>query len=846
MADALGIASSIITLVEISHTIVGYLKDVKEAPKERDKLSKELSNLAIYLETVNKLTQTADADDPWLVTAQRLSGPFMQLDVLLKDLKKKLEPASDGMGKVKRRLLWKFTKESVEDVLKKIERIKSLVIVAVQHDHAALSRAINKSLAIVDTKVDGISDNTKRIERDVSFVGRNIIRFSNQVTQIDGEISHVRNQIEKNQDDKRLMRVIAWLTDLNFKSVQAEKLSLRAGDTGRWFLESEQFRKWVDGSVRSSCLWCPGNPGVGKTILSSIVIDYLQSLDYEEKTLILGIFCDYQSVATQTIANLFCSLLKQLVQDHGLTSSITSLYNEFYRKQTRPSIDILTKILSQELESFHRVYIVLDALDEFSDNNGGRKELIDMIKSLGANIHLFVTSRDITTIGTLFEEDTRLDIRASDDDIRACIATKLSCGRLAGLIKGRDDLHQAILDGVTEKAAGMFLLAGLHIDLLSQSTTSKILRVALRKLPDNMAGAYDKTLERVNSQGEHDRDLAYRIFGWIAFAARPLTVLELRYALAVELGTTTLDPDNLCNEDVLESICAGLVIMDQPNWIFRYYDISIVRFVHYTTQEYFMSRQDDLFPGFESIIARTCLTYMTFNDFDIPRTCIPKKTYTTSFFGSPLALLLRNIEKHMFLNYSCSYWGYHASGLVQYSIEREIITFLGVARHRKVADTLRTRHIHWSPSPVVPPSPLQLAVHQGLLHITEVLLDRGADPREELPLIAAAEVGHLKIVKLLLSRDDVDVNQADPKTFHTPLMEAACNGHEEVMKAILASKHMNSLNSVDKDGDSALFHAIYKNRSKVVRILLTTPSINTTFPNSFRRMRKRQRVIIGA
>ncbi len=136
MAEALGIASSIVTLIDTSHAIVGYLKDVKEAPKEHDKLSKELSTLEIYLRTVNQLTQLADADNPWLATAQRLSGPFAQLDVLLKGLKKKLKPASDGIGKMKQRLLWKFSKESIEDALKKIERIKSLVIVAVQHDHA--------------------------------------------------------------------------------------------------------------------------------------------------------------------------------------------------------------------------------------------------------------------------------------------------------------------------------------------------------------------------------------------------------------------------------------------------------------------------------------------------------------------------------------------------------------------------------------------------------------------------------------------------------------------------------------------------------------------------------------
>ncbi len=113
------------------------------------------------------------------------------------------------------------------------------------------------------------------------------------------------------------------------------------------------------------------------------------------------------------------------------------------------------------------------------------------------------------------------------------------------------------------------------MDSLSQTTTPKILRVALEKLPDNVASAYDKTLERVNSQGKHDKELAYRIFGWIAFTRRPLSMLELQHALAVEPGTTALDPDNLCSEDLLGSVCGGLAITDQKGW-HRY---PIVRFV---------------------------------------------------------------------------------------------------------------------------------------------------------------------------------------------------------------------------------------------------------------------------
>ncbi|KAK0432022.1 hypothetical protein EV421DRAFT_1851169 [Armillaria borealis] len=360
MADALGIASSIISLIDVSKTIVEYLKDVKEAPKERDELNRELSNLAIYLDTVHRLTQTAAADDPWLQTVQRLSGPFAQLDELLKSVKTKLEPAPDGpMGRMRQRLLWKFSKESAEDSLKKIERIKSLVLVAVQHDHAALSRALNKTLIIVDTKVDGISDNTKRIKDDVSLVGKNVVKVSDHVMRIDGELSQIRSNMEKDQDyTGMVMRIISGLTDSKFKSKEAETLSQQVvGDTGRLFLQSEPFQQWVD--------WY--GTGVGKTILASIIIDYLRSLpvDQEKKTVILSIFCDFQSEAAKRIDRVLCDFLKQLVRDKGLCSAILMFYSQCLRDGTQPSFNAITKILSQEMDSFNHVCVVLDALDEF-------------------------------------------------------------------------------------------------------------------------------------------------------------------------------------------------------------------------------------------------------------------------------------------------------------------------------------------------------------------------------------------------------------------------------------------------------------------------------------------------
>ncbi len=202
-------------------------------------------------------------------------------------------------------------------------------------------------------------------------------------------------------------------------------------------------------------------------MLAAIVIDYLRSLDHEKKTLVLSIFCDYQSATAQTISNLLCSLLKQIVQDNGLSDPIMLLYDQCCHDGTRPSLTVLTQTLVHELGSFHHVYIVLDALDEFSDDNGGQERLTDAMRSLGNNVHLLVTSRDITTIGSLFKADTRLDIRAANTDINSYIMSKLSCGRLASLIKGRDDLRQAILNGVTEKADGMCVtLVVIHVETI--------------------------------------------------------------------------------------------------------------------------------------------------------------------------------------------------------------------------------------------------------------------------------------------------------------------------------------------------------------------------------------------
>lgn len=87
--------------------------------------------------------------------------------------------------------------------------------------------------------------------------------------------------------------------------------------------------------------------------------------------------------------------------------------------------------------------------------------------------------------------------------------------------------------------------------------------------------AYKEAMERINEQKPGFRRLANKVLSWITCAKRPLTTSELQHALAVEVGDTKLDEDNIERIERIVSVCAGLVTVDK--------ETGIIRLVHYTT-----------------------------------------------------------------------------------------------------------------------------------------------------------------------------------------------------------------------------------------------------------------------
>ena len=182
-----------------------------------------------------------------------------------------------------------------------------------------------------------------------------------------------------------------------------------------------------------------------------------------------------------------------------------------------------------------------------------------------------------------------------------------------------------------------FLLASLHIEAILRGTTIARRRKALKSISDGagLKDIYGGTLERIKTQDEEKGKLAIAALTWICHSERPLQVDELCHALAVEIGATDFDPENVPSIGTLLDCCQGFITVDA--------EASTVRLIHYTVQEYLCSHPS-LFSKPHSILAETCLSYLNSQQV---------KHLTPYSLPPPQSM--------PFLKYSARYWGTHTN-----------------------------------------------------------------------------------------------------------------------------------------------------------------------------------------
>jgi hypothetical protein len=370
-----------------------------------------------------------------------------------------------------------------------------------------------------------------------------------------------------------------------------------------------------------------------------------------------------------------------------------------------------------------------------------------------------------------------------------------------------------------------FLLAQLHLDSLVGKRSTKAIRGALKNLPSGSNAydhAYKDAIIRIEGQVTDQEELAKQVLLWITCAERSLTTLELQYALAVEVGESGLDKDNLPEIEDMVSVCAGLVTIDEES--------NVIRLVHYTTQEYFERTQSHWFPNAKTDITTICVSYLSFDVFE------RGFCQTDNEFEERL-------RSNQFFEYAARNWGHHARKASTFSqaLSQAVVKCLtSNARVDALSQGLLAikhyaSHSNYSQQ-VRGMTGLHLTAYFGVEAVVKLLLNTGkveADSKNNVgwtPLSWAARNGHEAVVKLLLDTGKVEADSKDDDG-RTLLSLAAEQGHEAIVKLLLDTGKVEA-DLKNNNGRTPLSFATRNRHEAVVKLLLDTGKVEADSKNN--------------
>ncbi|KAK5444190.1 hypothetical protein LTS15_010543 [Exophiala xenobiotica] len=583
-------------------------------------------------------------------------------------------------------------------------------------------------------------------------------------------VGSVNSKLDRKED----VEILNWLTSVDYGPQHSDFLRRRQPGTGQWLLNSVEYQTWLNSSKQT--LFCPGIPGAGKTILTSIVVDDLHTRFQNDATIgIAYIYFNFRRKDEQKIEDLLASLLKQLAEGQSsLPESVKQLYDRHQKKRTRPSSDEILRALHSTAALFRRLFIIADALDECQVSGSCRSTLLSEIFNLQVkcDVDILATSRFDPVIEQWFERSVRLEIRATKEDVRTFLNHRMSPRR--AFLRKNQKLQEDIKAKIVDVVEGMFLLAQLHLDSLMVKTTEDDIQIALQKLrggSDAYDEAYHDAMERIEEQDVDGAKLAKQVLLWIVHAMRPLTTAELLQACTVKVGDSEFNTKRQPDIEDTVSVCAGLTTVDEES--------GIIRLVHYTTQEYFQRKRKDWFRDAETDITKICITYLSFRNFE-SGCCQIDDEFERRLRSNPLYI------------YAAQNWGHHARAA---SVScREAMDFLQCeakveASSQALMATKRyARHSNYSQNFPRKMTGLHLAAYFGVEEMVKALHQAGVeidakDNYSRTPLWLAARNGHEAVVKHLLEQG-ADLDSKD-KYGYTPLSWAIKNGYEAVVKHLL-------------------------------------------------------------
>lgn len=358
-------------------------------------------------------------------------------------------------------------------------------------------------------------------------------------------------------------------------------------------MKHDTFTAWLEAKT-ASLLWVTANPGCGKTVMSSFLVDSLPGIlpDY---TICFFFFRADEEIRSESYRAL-CALLHQLLRKFpDATSAILDIVSSQEPALVTSNIEGLWDMLRIVLRAIDSpVVFIVDALDECLE--ASRNRFIDTlsaafpqdssIQMLPNSFKVLVTSRPWPIIEQRFKRLDIVRLRGEDhdriaEDIERMVKYKVE--ELSNDNMLSDDSKVLVEQKLLSGADKTFLWVALVLENIYSlhSRTYKAIKKALENIPNDLNEFYQHTLNHFR-----DKDASYKLLRLVVTATNPLDLDEINILLNITPESSSLKDLQRDLEPNIEYTAKQL-----GGFFVRIID-SRVNLVHQTARDFLLLQQD--------------------------------------------------------------------------------------------------------------------------------------------------------------------------------------------------------------------------------------------------------------
>jgi ankyrin repeat domain-containing protein 50 len=648
--------------------------------------------------------------------------------------------------------------------------------------------------------------------------------------------------------------------------------------TCEWLLLHKSYTKWL--SNQHGLLWIKGKPGAGKSTLLAFVYRTLPDSSPGQPDLRLEFFFHGRGEKLQkTSIGMFRSLVHQMfIRDKSIREPLRRL---FHNKAIQGDVGIGWEWQPPELQNLlsdailtaaksRKVTIFIDALDEAGPDAPAIIKffhvLNDKIYEAHSTAKICISCRHYPITAKIPGLDVVVEDHNNDD-----IAKYVDAALQSEVRREHADLDpetwRELEEAIIRKSSGIFQWARLVIPIVLDhyydgDSRAEIFEI-LARVPDELEDVYEYILSNIIKPSYRERTL--QLMQWIFLAERPLTVTEIRYAIASGDKHGSPPPKACASiKDFVESDERMVLVV--TTWSGGLAEVQnhegkrIVQFIHQSVNDFFLSGgliflesvlsgtggtynkgpstsyEDDIIGRSHDRLAKSCITYFKLEEVQLDRMLgtnldhelLPFLDYATRSwflhaekaerlgvtqaalveqFSSPPEILAKWINTYILMDEFSIYCPQEGAKLLHIASGANLKTVVSILLQQNAnieeADNWGSRPLHY-------------ALRRGHRVLTEMLLDAGADASARIytdtsPLMMAAGIGDIEIVKMLLSRG-ADIND------HA-LQRAALNGNLALIQFLLGAGA--DVNKVSNVHGIALHYAASRGHEAVVEELIS-------------------------